>query len=218
MTGTFLQTLNVRSGPGLAFNPPIGSFNAGETADVLARSPASDWYKVRYLNGEGWVFAQLVQLNGNAAQLPVDAGPPAPTPTTAPPTLPPLATNTPQTTANLVAGLVALNPAQPECAQTFVVGLDVANLGTVPAAASGTVTLTDVRASDGSVQQQTTGGFPALQPGQTFRVEMPLTVSTFYNETHRITLTIDPDNLVPEAQDGDNTQTLEYVLQKGACP
>ena len=57
-----------------------------------------------------------------------------------------------------------------------------------------------------------------MQPGETFRVEMPLTVSTNYAETHRLTLTIDPANQIAETQDGDNTQTVEYTLLKGACP
>lgn len=218
LTGTFIQTLNVRSGPGLAFNPPIGILTAGETADVLARNPAGDWLKVRYLDGEGWVFAQLVTLNGDAATLPVDSGPTAPTQAVAPPALPPPATNTPQSAANLAAGVVTLNPNQPECAQTFVVSLDVANLGTQPSAASGTVTLADTRAADGSVQQETTGGFPVLQPGETFRVDMPLTVTTWYGEAHRLTLTIDPANQIAETQDGDNVLTTEYTLLKGACP
>ena len=218
LTGTFSQTANVRSGPGLAFQPPIGIVNAGQTADVLARNPAGDWYKIRIPSGEGWVFAQLVTLNGDPAALPVDGGPPAPTAGAPTATLPQPATNTPPPTANLAAGLIALDPSQPQCAQTFVVGLDVANTGTTPTAASGTVTLVDTRVQDGSVQQQTTGGFPVLQPGQTFRVNMPLTVSTFYNEAHRLTVTIDPANEVPETQDADNVTTIDYVLEKGACP
>ncbi|HYO87781.1 MAG TPA: SH3 domain-containing protein [Candidatus Limnocylindrales bacterium] len=217
-TATLIQTANIRSGPGLAFNPPIGSLTAGTTVDILARSPASDWFKVRYLNGDGWVFAALVTVSGDVSVLPFDPGPPPPAATNVPPTLPLPPTNTPQTTANLVAGLVVLDPSQPQCAQTFNVGLDVANLGSQPTSASGTVRLVNTRAADGSIQEETTGGFPILQPGETFRVNMPLTVSTFYNETHRLTLTIDPTNEVPEAQDGDNTQTLDYVLQKGTCP
>ena len=218
LSGTFIQTLNVRSGPGLVFNPPIGILTAGQTADVLARNPAGDWLKVRYLDGEGWVFAQLVTLNGDAATLPVDSGPPAPTQAVAPQALPAPATNTPQTTANLAGGVITLNPSQPVCAQTFVVSLDVANLGAMPTAASGTVALVNTRAADGSIQQETTGGFPILQPGETFRVDMPLTVSTFYDEPHRLTLTIDPGNQIAETQDGDNVVTVEYVLLKGACP
>lgn len=218
LTGTINQTLNVRSGPGLAFNPPIGSFTAGQSAELLARSPAGDWYKVRYLNGVGWVFAALVTVAGDPARLPVDAGPAAPTPTTARATLPLPPTNAPRTTANLVAGLVVLTPGMPDCAQPFVVSLDVTNVGSEPTSASGAVALTDARSTDGSVQQTTTGSFPVLQPGETFRVDMPLTVSTYYDELHRITLDIDPANQVNEAQDGDNAQTIDYVLQKGGCP
>lgn len=75
---TFAQTLNVRSGPGLAFNPPIGSFSAGQTAEVLARNSAGDWLKVRYFDGEGWVFAELAAVTGDMSRLPVDDGPATP--------------------------------------------------------------------------------------------------------------------------------------------
>jgi subtilase family serine protease len=47
---------------------------------------------------------------------------------------------------------------------------------------------------------------------------MPLTVSTWYSESHTLTLVIDPNNQVPEAGKTDNTGTLNYTLQKGTCP
>lgn len=217
---TFNQPVNVRRGPGTIFNPPIGSFNAGQTSEILARNPAGDWYKVRYGGGEGWVFAQLISASGDVSSLPVDPGPPVPTaapPTAIPPTAVPPATAAPATTANLVAGVVVLNPSQPVCNQTFSIGFDVANLGNEATASSGTVSVRDVRAADGSVQQETVGGFPVLQPGQTFRVEMFLTVSTYYDEDHRLTLVIDPSNQIPETQDGDNQVELTYRLSKGSC-
>jgi uncharacterized protein YraI len=217
-TATLNQTANIRSGPGLAFNPPIGSLTAGTTVDILARSPASDWLRIGYASGDGWVFAALVTVTGDLNTVPVDAGPPPPNATNPPATLSLPPTNTPPTTANLVAGIVVLDPPGPVCAQSFVVGLDVANTGSQPTAASGSVRLVSARAADGSVQQETSGGFPVLQPGETFRVNMPLTVSTYYGETHRLTLTIDPANEVPETTDSDNVQTLDYNLQQGACP
>jgi hypothetical protein len=212
--------VNVRNGPGTIFNPPIGSFNAGQTSDILARNPAGDWYKVRYGAGAGWVFAQLITVSGDVSSLPVDQGPPVPTaapPTAIPPTPIPAVTATSATTANLVAGVVVLNPSQPVCNQTFSIGFDVANLGSQATASSGTVSVRDVRASDGTTQQETVGGFPVLQPGQTFRVEMPFTVSTYYDEDHRITLVIDPSNQIPETQDGDNQVEVTYRLAKGSC-
>jgi hypothetical protein len=75
---TFNQGVNVRSGPGVDFNPPIGSFSSGQTAEILARTPAGDWYKVRYLNQDGWVAAQFVVVSGDVGLIPVEVGPPTP--------------------------------------------------------------------------------------------------------------------------------------------
>lgn len=217
---TFSQPVNVRRGPGTVFNPPIGSFNAGQTTEILARNAAGDWYKVRYGTGEGWVFGALVIVTGDTSALPVDPGPPVPTsapPTAVLATTAPTATPAPATSANLVSGVVVLNPSQPVCNQTFSIGFDVANLGSEPTVSSGTVSVQDLRASDGTIQQETVGGFPVLQPGQTFRVDMPLTVSTWYEEDHRIILIIDPNNQIPETQDGDNRTEITYRLSKGNC-
>lgn len=208
---------NVRRGPGLAFDPPIGSFAAGQSAEILAVNTNGDWYKVRYGGGEGWVYAQLVQTSGDMSRVPREAGPPVPT--QAPTAIPlPAATTAPQTTANLVAGIVELNPAQPVCAQTINIGFDVANLGQQATSASSTVSVQDVRVADGSVQGTTVGGFPVIQPGETFRVTMALTVSTWYNEDHRIILIIDQNNAVPETNETDNRREVTYRLDRGSCP
>jgi uncharacterized protein YgiM (DUF1202 family) len=217
-TASFAQGINVRRGPGLAFDPPIGAFAAGQTTEILAVNTDGTWYKVRYGGGEGWVFAALTQASGNLDALPRDPGPPVPTaapPTAIPATQPPAP---PASSVNLVAGIVELNPGQPNCAQTFNIGFDVANLGSAATTTSGSVSVQDVRSADGSVQQETLGGFPVLQPNQTFRVDMPLTVSTWYNEEHTIILIIDPSNQIGEIEEGDNRREIKYTLQKGSCP
>lgn len=221
---TFNQGINVRSGPSTLFVPPIGSFAAGQTTEITAVNTDGTWWKVRYYNGEGWIFAGLATSSGNLASLPRDPGPPLPTATSVPvlPTAAPVQTQPTaapaSTNVNLVAGDVVLDPPQPVCNGTFTIGFDVANLGTAASAASSTVSLTDVRKADGTTQQTTTGGFPILQPGQTFRVNMPLTVSTFVDEDHEIRLVIDPTNLVPETVDGDNSRVVTYRLARGSCP
>lgn len=219
-TASFKQGINVRRGPGLEFNPPIGTFAAGQSTEIIAVNPAGTWFKVRFGGGEGWVFAALIDASGDIASLPRDPGPPVPTPVPVQPTAVPQATQPPavQTSADLVAGIVEFNPAQPTCAQTFNIGLDVANLGSQPTSTSGTVSVQDVRASDGSTQQTTIGGFPVLQSQQTFRVDMPLTVSTWYNEEHTIILIIDPDGQIPETDKGNNRREVRYTLQRGSCP
>ena len=88
--------MNVRLGPGLEFDPPIGAIAAGQTAELLARNPTGDWYKVRYEDSDGWVFADLVTVSGDISGLPIDSGPSLPTiaPTDTPTQLPPTSTST----------------------------------------------------------------------------------------------------------------------------
>jgi hypothetical protein len=209
------DTLNVRENPGEGAKI-LMKVTRDTALDILGRYPDNSWVQVRTPNGiAGWVYRPLLTVNIDLAIVPVVNATfiaPPPTATSIPPTPVPTAQ------ANLVAGIVVFDPAQPSCAQTFTVGFDVANLGSQPTSASGTVSLVDTRASDGSQQGSTIGGFPILQPGQTFRVNMPLTISTWYSEQHNITLVIDPANQIPENVEGDNVRTVSYTLQKGSCP
>ncbi|MEO8395005.1 MAG: CARDB domain-containing protein [Chloroflexota bacterium] len=139
-----------------------------------------------------------------------------PTPTSIPPTefiptatIPPLPTN-------LVAGLIQLDTTPPICGRLFKVFFDVANLGTQPTVASGTVSLVDIFPGNGT-QTTATGTFPILQPGQTFRVSIPLTIATSPNEARNMTLTIDPNNQIAETNESDNTRTLSYRLSSSFC-
>ncbi|MEP7290343.1 MAG: SH3 domain-containing protein [Chloroflexota bacterium] len=210
---------NIRAGDSTFYNI-VTSVPTGTTARILGISNrGSGWYQIQLDDGRsGWVAPSIVTTSGDLSGLPRIQPPPPPPPTATPfPTAVP-ATAIPVSQANLVAGIVVLDPASPSCAQTFTVGFDVANLGSQATTISGTVSLIDTRISDGSQQGNTLGGFPVIQPGDTFRVNMPLTISTFYNEGHRITLVIDPGNQIPETVEGDNTRTIEYTPQKGSCP
>ncbi len=210
---------NVRSGDSVFYNI-LTSLPSGTSARILGISNrGTGWYQIQLDNGQiGWVAPSIVTTSGDLTNLQRIEPPPPPPPTATPfPTAIP-ATPMPISQANLIPGIVAYDPPSPTCQQTFTVGLDVANVGSQPTSTSGIVSLTDTRAADGSVQGSTTGGFPVLAAGQTFRVNMPLTISTWYNEQHNITLVIDPNNQIPELNEGDNTITVSYTLQKGGCP
>ncbi len=210
---------NVRQGDS-TFYQVITSLPTGTTARILGISTrGTGWYQIQLDDGRiGWVAPSIVTTSGDLTALPRVEPPPPPPPTATPfPTAIP-ATAVPVSQANLVAGNVTLDPGQPSCQQTFTVRFDVANLGSQPTSFSGTVSLVDVRAADGSNQGSTTGGFPILQPGQTFNVSMPLTIATYYNEQHNINLVIDPSNQIPETVEGDNNRSISYTLQKGSCP
>ncbi len=213
---TFNVGVNVRRGPDVSFEPPIGSFAAGDSSDVLAVNPARTWYKVRYWNGEGWVFGSLLTISGDASNLPVDPGPPTPTPV--PPTLTPIpATPAPQLNVNLVAGNITLNPNPPRCRETFNIFIDVANFGT-DVSPGGVIDVRNVHVASGTVTQTTVGAFPPIQPGQTVQVgPIPFTESTYVEEDHRLELRIDPNNQIPETNENDNQNAITYRLQKAGC-
>ena len=202
---------NVRTGDSTLYNV-VTSYAQGETFPIVGISAAgTGWFLIQQANGNNaWVAPSVVTVSGNTANVPRILPPPPPvTPT-------PVPTVTPITQANLVAGIVQLSPSQPVCGETFNVGFDVANLGSTQTLSGGVVSLQDVRG--GQVQESTIGGFPVLNPGQTFRVQMPLTVDTFYDETHTLVLIIDPQNQVAETNESDNRREISYTLSKGGCP
>ncbi|MCB9450658.1 MAG: SH3 domain-containing protein [Anaerolineaceae bacterium] len=217
---TFNQGANVRSGPSTLFNPPIGSFAAGATADVLGVTPAGDWYKIRYYNSDGWVFAQLITVSGDTSRIPVDAGPPIPTLTPVPPTPVPV-TPTPVTSANLTfAGSPSVSPHPLRCNETATIKFTITNNGTTATNAGGSVSVRDILVSSGAVLVDAPApGFGILQPGEnTGEAVVPITVGVNYAEAHKIVITIDSGNAVAETNEGDNVYETTYVLDKAGCP
>lgn len=197
----FSQSVNVRQGPGRQF-PAIMSMAVGQTTDILAVNGAGDWLKIRVGGGEGWVLAELVTITGSLAGLPREGEAPAVDATG---------------TANLRVGAVALNPPEPVCNQPFTLSFEVVNAGGA-AASAGSVAVVDARAADGAVVAEASGAFADVPGGATARVDVPLLVSAYYNERHRLTLTIDPANAIGEASESDNAVSVEFVLAKGTCP
>jgi len=78
------ETLNVRSGPGVAYNR-IGRAAVGDRFDILAKSD-NGWYLIDFGGTEGWVSADYVRVQGAqqriamAEVIPPTPIPPAPTP------------------------------------------------------------------------------------------------------------------------------------------
>jgi hypothetical protein len=203
-----------RSGPGTAYEL-LGTLNVGESAEVVGRSASNEFWIIKLPSNPAitcWLWGQYASLTGNAQALPVKDPPPTPLPKLVPTEVLRVLN------VNLVAGTVVLDPTKPLCSQSFTVGLDVTNTGSKKTPSAGSVSAVDVRSANGHQVATAVGGFPVLQPGQTFRVNMPFTISTFYDEYHKITLTIDPSNLIPESNEGDNVSTIKYILLKGSCP
>ena len=82
--------VNVRAGDNTGYSI-VGTLSPGEFARIIGRSSTgTGWYLVELSNGQrGWVAGDVVELVGNAANLPLVNPPATPTPVaTATPTLP----------------------------------------------------------------------------------------------------------------------------------
>lgn len=214
---TFSQGVNVRRGPSTKFIPPVSSYAAGQTADLLGKNQAGDWYHIRGVNGEGWVSAAFVTVSGDAASITIEAGPPIPTDTPVF-TATPIATAvppTPVTTANLVLGNVGFTPALPaKCGQTMEIKIDVANLGQAATTTGGSISIKDFW--NGQEQASTTGAFPVINAGQTLNIGgIFLTISTNVDADHKIVVVVNSGGTVPETNSADNSREYAYKLQAG---
>lgn len=209
-------TANVRTGDGTNY-PAIISLPADTVVTLVGISNQNTgWFQVQTPDGRlGWMSPTVISVTGNTGLLPrVQPPPPPATPTFTPVPFTP----TPATSTNMVAGIIVLNPNPPNCNQTFNVGVDIANLGSQANAVSGFFSVVVTHVASGTVTGQTQGPVPIIQPGQTVRVDnVPVTVSTFFNEEHRVTITIDPSNQIPETNEGDNTNVTAFTLQRAGC-
>jgi hypothetical protein len=200
---------NVRQGDS-TFYPVISGLVAGEIVPVVGISnTGSGWYLIELPNGRrGWVAPSVVRISGDVRNVPRVSPPPPP---------PPTATPTPAAQANLVITSLALSPDPPRCDQTFTVIARVYNAGTGPTSTGGLLLAQDVHAASGTTTASTNGTFPALNAGQSFDAEMRLTVDTFFEEAHRLTVIADSGAQIPETHEGDNAVVREYTLRKADC-
>ncbi|MBN2303067.1 MAG: SH3 domain-containing protein [Anaerolineae bacterium] len=70
--------VNLRSGPGLEYNPPVASVSPGAILPVLGRSADSQWFQVNYDGLIAWIAGNIAatQTTGNCLNVPVVQVPP----------------------------------------------------------------------------------------------------------------------------------------------
>lgn len=89
---TILQNMNVRGGPGTGY-PVVGAGTVGQSSKIVGRNSDNSWVQVEYpgtSDGKGWVYSDLIQIDGDPNIVDVVSVAPPPTPTAAPePTAPP---------------------------------------------------------------------------------------------------------------------------------
>ncbi|GAB4422478.1 MAG: hypothetical protein Kow00106_19630 [Anaerolineae bacterium] len=74
----FAGAVNIRPGPGVEYNPPIGQALAGTMLPVTGHNGDYSWYQVLYNGQYGWVSMNIpaTQAQGDCATLPVASYPP----------------------------------------------------------------------------------------------------------------------------------------------
>ncbi len=215
---------NIRRGPSTNFEPPLGAMSAGDEYDILATNLTRDWLKIRYGTGEAWVSAQVVEVVGELATVPSEAGPPIPTRPPATNTPVPAVTNTPVPPANAAnltvpAGGLALYPTkgggkdQIFQNEDVYVEVRVTNNGT---ANSGPfVVALEIYYKDNNAPAITTvtATVADLAAGADTVVSMGYKHTEGAGRVVYALAKIDPNNAVVESSEGDNqTPNIEYVI------
>ncbi|MEZ4667852.1 MAG: CARDB domain-containing protein [Anaerolineae bacterium] len=216
--------VRIRSGPGNY--PELYRAQHDETFEILARYPytSPEWYLITFVDSEGnrrtgWMtgdptlvaVTQVTDIPTNTQQQFQDF--PAPQ----------LTTNTPTSAANLVISDVKFSfnfSSMPDaiCGKPLDTFVTVTNQGTVASPMS-KIHIEDRYVGDGSLQEEAYETIPALEPGQTTpRIQLQMTISTYYNELHSLQITVDPENVVSESNKTDNQQSFPNPLGKGNCP
>ena len=124
--------INVRSGPDNVIYPIVGVLVAGQRVIALGRTAGGNWVQIAYPGvpgGTAWVYAYLIELQGN---VPIVEPPPTPTPQVTPTIDPTLAS---QFIINIVpTRLPTFTPPPPLIIPTFTVspmGFIIIGMGVV---------------------------------------------------------------------------------------
>ncbi len=222
--------INVRRGPSTNFVPPLGVL----TGDIpaLAANTSLTWFKINYQGGEAWITGDeslVTVISGDPASLPRESGPPIPT--LAPPTATtaPAATgpgmstiaptsDTPGSTsgADLVVSNFVLEPKDPFCNQPAQMRANIANIGNAATATGGFVILA-VENTDGSERHVLNAvEIPVLAAGASNHLVAIDFRDTFTSNRadgiKRAIVIIDANNQIPEANDNNNSASVEFAL------
>jgi hypothetical protein len=83
ITVTYIEPINVRTGPSSFDYPVVGTLPVGGTAAAVGHSPANEWVEIEFPaapRGTAWVYAANVTLSPPNALLPEVEPPPTPVP------------------------------------------------------------------------------------------------------------------------------------------
>ncbi len=205
VTGTVIRPAPLRPGPGVDSGQPVGSLMVDDDVLIIAINPAGSWYRIRRgTEIDAWADASLVAAPDDISGLPVETGAP----------------KAPDEGVNLVVTSIELLPYPPVCGQPTTVRATIRNGGARDSQTSPWVGAKAHLLSDESVQAQNpeTVYLPALAAGAETVLEIPLTLTARFGESHVIRVTVDQGNHVIETRENDNTAaSRQFELSQGTC-
>jgi uncharacterized protein YgiM (DUF1202 family) len=203
---------NVRSGDSTAY-PTVGSLLTGQSATIIGISTTgSGWYYIQLPTGRrGFVSPSVVRVEGNINGVQSINPPPVPATAT------PVPTATPAFSPDLLPSGVRLEPLTPQCNQAFNVFINVTNNGATTSNQAVDVQVTNKHTRTGQIIQTSNGSAPVLAIGQNWVVVVPMNISAYIGEEHEIIVTVDPANLIPDTNRGNNSTSIKYTLGAGGC-
>lgn len=225
----FEGIVNVRSGPSTNFEPPLGTFQAGQQSEILSVYTDGSWLKVRFGTGTGWVFAQIVKVEGDISTLPREAGPAIPTarPRTNTPVPPTPQPGEPTATTAAASGdgpnlivvnweMRVINENRPTndiaVNKPAIAFVRVRNAGN-QAASGFFAVLTIVNSADSGAKLVEAGSSGGLQPGEEQLIQVGFTDTAPAGTGRVAVVRLDENNQVPESNEGDNASSpISYTL------
>lgn len=203
---------NLRRGPGTSFEL-VGSIAVNQEVVIVAVNPDRDWYHIRYgVQGDAWIYSELVSPGGDLGGLPVESGPAPAEPATAAPAA---------GDVNLVIAGIGLEPRNLVCNQAGMVTVSIRNEGTEDTSAGGWIAVEDtIPGRDEPVARSDPASpFPTIRAGETITARpVNISVSVHSDVLHRIVVTVDSGGHIAETNENDNSSSIEYTLQRGDCP
>ena len=203
VAGTMLQPARIRLGPGATYDL-VGSLDENHEILIVAVNPSQEWYRISYEDrADAWVYAEFVRPAADMSGVPVEIGPPRPA----------------LAGVNLVLLDVEIAPPL-VCGQESIVRARIRNAGADDAQGAVWVIADAVLMSDGSslIDNPPPVFLRTLEANAETIIEIPLTLTTHFDEEQLIRVVADSGNHLPETDETDNSRnSASFILQKGDC-
>ena len=201
LPGILIKPANLRTGPGAGFDL-VTNMAANELLEIVGRDQAGEWYQLRHADAAAWVYADMVEVDGDPSILPL-AG----------------AHAMPASEAgwvNLIVDAIELAPNPLVCGQPGKVIVRIRNQGDADTSGGGFIEIRDSSNGEESGPFQQVFG-PVRAGGSVSSQGANITIKAGAGMAHTLRAEIDSGGMIAESDEGDNSAEITYTLAPGSC-